>query len=150
MTSHSGALGLSFLQLVARDRGPPDGLYLRSVQLPTRTRLTYLLLVLKDNCARRVGKHGLRYTLPLLRRDIGWLIAARPESVTRAARELRDDGIAFFSGKQVKVPDERRLRAEMMATEKGRAGLQALSLNHTGFRNVQGQRTIHSGSRSPR
>lgn len=136
LTRHSGGLGLSFLRLVARDRGPPDGLYLRSPQLPTRTRLVYLLLILKENCARREGKYGLQYNLPLLRRDIGWLIASRPESVTRAAHELRENGIAFFSGKQVRVPDERRMREEMMATEKGRAGLLALSLNQEGFHDL--------------
>ena len=33
------------------------------------------------------------------------MLATRPETVTRAIRSLRDDGLAFFEGRRVIVTD---------------------------------------------
>jgi CRP-like cAMP-binding protein len=109
LVSTNSGLGQQFLRLLAQDRGPPDSLLLRGRQLPLRTRLIHLLLILKDRYAKSVAGGGLRFELPLLRRDIAALLGTRPESVTRAIKELDRDGLARFNGRSVTVPDPARL-----------------------------------------
>jgi CRP-like cAMP-binding protein len=109
MVSTNSGLGQQFLRLIAQDRGPPDSLLLRGRQLPLRIRLVHLLLILKDRYAESAPGNGLHFELPLLRRDIAALLGTRPESITRAIKELGHDGIARFNGRSVTVPDAARL-----------------------------------------
>jgi CRP-like cAMP-binding protein len=102
-------LGRKFLKALARDRGAPDGLLLRGQQLPLRIRLIHLLLILKDRYAENKPDGSLSFELPLLRRDIAALLGTRAESVARAIKELKKDGIANFKGRNVLIPDEGRL-----------------------------------------
>ncbi|MDH3712694.1 MAG: Crp/Fnr family transcriptional regulator [Gammaproteobacteria bacterium] len=101
-----------FLHTLARDRGPADGLLLRSQHTPVRVRLVYLLLILLNDYGSKLPDNSIEYRLPLKRHDIGSLIGSRPESVTRAIRELEHDGVAFFRHRNVSVPDMARLFAE--------------------------------------
>jgi CRP/FNR family transcriptional regulator len=103
------ALVRRFLYTLARDRGPADGLLLRSQHTPVRVRLVYLLLILLDDYGSKLSDSSTEYRLPLKRYDIGSLIGSRPESVTRAIRELERDGVAFFRHRHVSVPDMARL-----------------------------------------
>ena len=98
-----------FLRTLARDRGPPDALLLRGQHLPVRVRLVHLLLVIRNQFSEIADDGTLTFELPLTRRDIASLLAARPESITRAIAELKRDDIALFSGRQVRVPDPERL-----------------------------------------
>lgn len=93
-----------FLCALARDRGPRDALVLRGQHIPVRIRLCNLLLMMtkSENCDQ-VGACIL--TLPILRREIAALLATRPESIARAIKELRDDGVAIFKGRTVSVPN---------------------------------------------
>jgi CRP/FNR family transcriptional regulator len=93
-----------FLRALARDRGPRDALVLRSQHIPVRIRLCNLLLMMiKDENCEKGGTCILK--LPILRRDMAALLATRPESITRAIKELRDDGIVVFKGRTVSVPN---------------------------------------------
>ena len=101
-----------FFRLVARDRGPPDALMLRGQHLPVRVRLVYLLLTTKDRHAELRPDGSLVYRLPLSRKEIASLIAAQPETVTRAIKALENDGIAQFYNRKVVVPDPAKLYEE--------------------------------------
>ncbi len=105
------AFARQFFRTLARDRGPRDALLLRGQHIPVRTRLVNLLLLMNtnDTCPEN-GTCVMR--LPMLRRDIAALLAARPESIARAIRELGQDGIALFSGRTVTIPSLDALSAE--------------------------------------
>lgn len=103
------ALGLRFLRTLARDRGPSEAPLLRSPHLPVRMRLVHLLLVLKDSCAASSTDGELVLELPLSRSDIAAMVGARAETVTRTIRDLQDEGVVRFCGRQVIVPELDRL-----------------------------------------
>ncbi len=47
----------------------------------------------------------------LARRDLAAMIGIRPDTMCRAIKPLEEDGVAYFSGRSVPVPDvKRRLR----------------------------------------
>ena len=106
-----------FLRLLARDEGPPDSLLLRNTHLPVKMRLTNLLVIFKRLFARQTSDGTLVFELPLYRKDISTMIAARPETVTRAIKELESDGLAHFSGRKISVPDIKRLAESVMDSE---------------------------------
>lgn len=86
------------------------------LRVATRTlerRLQDLLLQLLPGCGE-VGPCGTRarLELPLSRRDLAAMLGVRPETVARAARQLGELGLARFEGRQVDIPDLRRLRRE--------------------------------------
>ncbi len=100
-----------FFRTLARDRGPRDALLLRGQHIPVRTRLINLLLLMNtDEMCPDDGECVLK--LPMLRRDIAALLAARPESIARAIKELGQDGIAIFSGRTVTIPNLDALTVE--------------------------------------
>jgi len=101
-----------FFRMLARDRGPPEALLLRGQHLPVRVRLVYLLLTTKDRHAELTQDGQLIYHLPLSRKNIASLIAARPETVTRAIKELGEDGVAVFHNRKVVVPNPAKLYEE--------------------------------------
>ncbi len=100
-----------FFRILARDRGPKDALILRGQHIPIRIRLVnLLLLMLTHEMSDRNAAYVIQ--LPMLRRDIAALLAARPESVARAIKELGRDGIATFTGRTVDIPDVNALLRE--------------------------------------
>lgn len=101
-----------FLRALARDRGPRDALLLRAPYTPVRTRLIYLLHIMQDHNPSRNSNRELVIHLPLLRRDIASMLGARPESIARAIKELKQDGIAVFRGHNVTVPEPEKLYQE--------------------------------------
>ncbi len=112
-----------FLRALARDRGPRDALVLRSQHIPVRIRLcNLLLLMIKSEDCEKGGACILE--LPILRRDIAALLATRPESITRAIKALKEEGIALFKGRTVTVPNLVALYAESnQPPTKNEAGL---------------------------
>ena len=102
-------LGRQFLHTLARDPGPPDALLLRAPHVPAHVRLVSLLLILRDQFAVTSADDSAEFDLPITRRDIAALLAMRPETVSRAIKELEDDGIAIFSDRHVVVPYLERL-----------------------------------------
>ena len=104
------SLSKLFLRLVALDRGPPDSLLLRNTHLSVKLRLINLLLILKRDFAKQHLNGKLVFELPLYRKDISTMIAARHETITRAIRELHQDDLAHFHRRTVVVPDIERLK----------------------------------------
>ncbi len=105
MIASSSALARRFLQIIGRDPGPQDALLLRG-QRPLRVRLIYLLMILRKFYGEGLREgNDLRFSLPITRLQIAALLGARPESVTRAIKELEQDGILLFHGKEVNIPD---------------------------------------------
>lgn len=104
-----GALALRFLRSLASDKGPIDGLLLRSPRLPVHIRLIHLLLVLRGQCAVPMPPDGLLYHLRIKRKDIAAMIGARIETVSRAIQRLEIGGLVRFNGREVTVPNVQQL-----------------------------------------
>lgn len=104
------SLSKQFLRMMALDRGPPDSLLLRNSYLSVKTRLINLLLILKRDFAKQHINGKLVFELPLYRKDISTMVAARQETVARAISELQQDNLAHFNRRTVVVPDLERLK----------------------------------------
>ncbi len=98
-------LGLRFLKRMAEDLDAAEDKFLQTTSFDIRARLAHLLLVLKDRFASEEKDGALKLELPLSRQDMAAMIGVRPETMSRAIRKFEDDGIAFFSGRTVQVPD---------------------------------------------
>lgn len=105
-----------FLKTLARDRGPAEGLLLRSPQLPVRIRVINLLLVLSRHIHDTdvaSGKNGpTRFILPLKRQQIASMVGARNETLSRTLAALQEEGLVKFKGREVVIPDYGRLKIE--------------------------------------
>jgi CRP/FNR family transcriptional regulator len=87
------------------------------LRMATRTlewRLQELLLQLLPGCGH-VDDSGNQAVLelPLSRRDLAAMLGVRPETVARAVRQLGEQGLATFRGREITIPDLRRLRKEI-------------------------------------
>lgn len=87
------------------------------LRVATRTlelRLQDLLLQLLPGCGE-VEESGnrARLELPLSRRDLAAMLGVRPETVARAVRQLGEQNLARFNGREIEIPDLRRLRREV-------------------------------------
>lgn len=98
-------LGHRFLARISANLQDAEAARLTAAGLPLRAQLAHLLLVFKDRFGS-VGEDGaLRIALPLARRDLAAMLGARPESLSRALRQLENDGVARFEGRAVVIPD---------------------------------------------
>ncbi|MCB1153987.1 Crp/Fnr family transcriptional regulator [bacterium] len=113
---HNPAVGLAFLQHIARDLGESEELRLQAVTLPVRTRLANLLLALKDVFSTVDDDGNIVIELPMSRQDIADMVGARPETIARTIRSLQDDGVATFKGREVMVRDLDALLDELEPT----------------------------------
>ena len=98
-------LGLRFLKRLADDLDTAEDKFLQSTSFDILARLAHLLLVLKDRFTSEEKDGALKLELPLSRQDMAAMIGVRPETMSRAIRKFEDDGIAYFSGRTVQVPD---------------------------------------------
>ena len=114
---HNPILGLQFLARAAKDLGQAEEHYFQSVTFSVRARLAHLLLVLKDRYGEVADDGTLSIELPLSRKDVAALIGARPESTSRAIRQLKEDGVAYFSGQTVHISAVENLVGELGADD---------------------------------
>ena len=98
---------------MARDLGAAEERILQSVTLSVRAQFAHLLLVLKDRYATSAKDGTFELELPLARQDLAAMIGIRPETMSRAIKQLEEDGVAYFSGRSVQVPDVKRLLREI-------------------------------------
>jgi CRP-like cAMP-binding protein len=98
-------LGLRFLKRMAEELDTAEDKFLQTTSFDIRARLAHLLLVLKDRFAAEEKDGALKLELPLSRQDMAAMIGVRPETMSRAIRKFEDDGVAYFSGRTVQVPD---------------------------------------------
>jgi CRP/FNR family transcriptional regulator len=99
------ALGLRFLGRLAGDLQQTEETLIAERTLPVRARLAHALLVLKDRFDTVDESGAITLELPFSRQDLACLIGARPESLSRAIRELEEAGVARFQGRTVILPD---------------------------------------------
>ena len=111
--SSNPQLGLRFLERTAKALGEVEERFFEVAALSVRVRLVHLLLLLRDKCGRFSADGTLVLDLPLTRQDLASMIGARPESVSRAFSELKEDGLAQSSGRQVHVTQYERLKEEL-------------------------------------
>jgi CRP/FNR family transcriptional regulator len=95
----------AFARRLASDLQHADQAQEKTIHLQVRARLACFLLSLRDRHGE-VDDHGnLLISLPMSRREIASTIGTRPESLSRAIRNLHDTGTAKFMGKRVVVRD---------------------------------------------
>lgn len=107
------ALGLQFLQRIAKDLQDAEETILQTTTLPIRTRLAHLLLTLKERYGRVDETGTITIQLPLARQDIAAILGTRPETIARTIRGLDNEGVARFSGRTVVVENLDRLLDEI-------------------------------------
>ena len=80
---------------------------------PLESRLLDLLLQLLPSCGRTDESANRAWLeLPLSRRDLAAMLGVRPETIARAVRQLGELGLAMVSGREVHIPDLKRLRRD--------------------------------------
>ncbi len=101
------ALGLNFLKRAAKELGDAEQRFHDSVTLDMRTRFAHLLLVMQQQqkYVRGDSDGSAELLLPISRSDIAAMLGVRRETVSRAIRVLEESGVAYFSQRQVLVPD---------------------------------------------
>jgi CRP/FNR family transcriptional regulator len=120
LLEHNPTLGQHFLTSLAEGYREAESERVLASVLPLKARVAHLLLVLKDRFGTGTDEGTLTIDLPLSRRDIASMVAARPESLSRAIRELEDEEVATFNGRAVVVPDLDRL-IDLVDSETGAA-----------------------------
>ena len=98
-------LGLAFLRRTAENLKDAEDTRLREFAMPLRVRLAHLLLVFKDRFGSVSDDGTIAIDLPLSRQDIAAMLGVRPESLSRAIRQLEEAGCARFARRRVLVPD---------------------------------------------
>ena len=98
-------LSRSILKHMGKDLHDATEARVQGVHLHVMARLAHLLLRLRDRHGKG-DKHGkIVITIPMSRQDMASAIGTRPESLSRAIRELEKKGVAQFSGKRVVIHD---------------------------------------------
>jgi CRP-like cAMP-binding protein len=107
------ALRSEFARLLALELKGYGEARLHMATRTVETRLLDLLAHLMPSCGR-VDEDGLGawLDLPLARRDLAAMLGVRPETVARSLRHLSAQGLADFHGREVRIPDLRRLRKD--------------------------------------
>ena len=98
-------LGLKFLSHLATDLESAQEAILKQGTLPVRTRLSHLLLTMKDRYGKMNGSGFLEITLPVNRQEMASLLATRPETLARTFHAMAEDQVLKVSGRKVVVPD---------------------------------------------
>lgn len=116
-------LSLAFLHRLAVDLRESEEAFLRSASMPVRRRLGHLLLSLRDRHGVVDDTGNLIIKLPMARRDVAAMLGTRPETVARTLKALEGDGVAFFRGRRVTVPDLDALMDEVEPEGDGYVGV---------------------------
>lgn len=98
-------VGHQFLRHMARDLELSDNEQLNMATLDVRTRLSHLLLTLKDRFSEVDDDGNIIVELPLSRQDMASMLGTRPETIARTIKGLETDGVARFNGRTVTVSD---------------------------------------------
>lgn len=115
-------IGHRFLGRIADNLHQAEDAKVDALTLPLRAQLAHLLLTFKDRYATVADDGAMTIDLPLSRRDIAAMLSARPESLSRAIRQLSDAGVAVFDGRTVTVPDLDDLIDELEPAESNGRG----------------------------
>ena len=105
LLQHNPSLGLRFLERIADDLESVEESLLQRATLPIRTRLAHLLLTLKFRYGEADNDGTIKIDLPMQRQDLAALLATRPETLARAFKAMKVDGVLTSSGRTVTIPD---------------------------------------------
>lgn len=94
-----------FLVSLARDSRDSEESALVYRFLPVRARLAHVLLGLKEHSDEVDERGNITIELPCSRKELASLIGVRPESLSRAIRQLDQAGVVRFRGRCVIIPD---------------------------------------------
>lgn len=106
-------LGMLFLEHTAQALGEAEERLFQVAALSVRTRIIHLVVLLRDHYGTTTSDGTVFVELPMTRRDLAEMIGARPESVSRALRDIQDDGLMDLSGRTVRVNRVDRLIDEL-------------------------------------
>jgi len=107
------SVGLHFLKRSIGELEHAHDKLFRQATLSNRDQLVHLLLILVSRHGRQLKNGAQLIELPVSRRDLASMIGTRHETISRIIGRLEIDGIAYFSGRQVTIPNVETLRAEI-------------------------------------
>ena len=87
--------------------------YFQNAAHSLRTQLIRQLLLFKGRYGKKSIDGTIRLDLPISRSDMAAMFGVRLESLSRAIREMRDDGLVHFSGRTAHILDVQELFDEM-------------------------------------
>ena len=105
LLEHNPSLGLRFLERIAKDLESVEESLLQRSTLPIRTRLAHLLLTLKFRYGSADNDGAIKIDLPMQRQDLAALLGTRPETLARAFKAMKMDGVLSSSGRMITIPD---------------------------------------------
>ena len=105
LIERSATLANRLLEQLAEEAEELEHQLLSHRSLSVRARLAQLLFELKDRFGDVDDEGAIHIELPISRSDISELIGARPESLSRAIRELEHPVVVRFDGRHVVIPD---------------------------------------------
>ena len=106
------SVGLHLLKRSIGELEHAHDMLFRQATLSNRDQLVHLLLILVVRHGRRLESGAQVDRASSLRRDLASMIGTRHETISRIISRLETDGIAYFSGRQVTIPNVETLRAE--------------------------------------
>jgi CRP/FNR family transcriptional regulator len=109
LLERNSQLSLNFLESTTRALGYAEEDYFQNATHSLRTQLIRQLLVFKGRYGKKSADGTIRLDLPISRGDMAAMFGVRPESLSRAIRELRDDGLVRFSGRTAHILDVEEL-----------------------------------------
>lgn len=96
---------LSLLRRIAREASQAELMRAVSMDCSARARFARLLISLRHHHGWVSDNGDLFLDLPVSRKDLASSIGTRPETVSRLIEAFEADGIAFFKGREVRIPD---------------------------------------------
>jgi CRP-like cAMP-binding protein len=99
----------ALLRSASLDAATAEEKYCQQVSLTAKARFARLIMELAEDERMAATGDSVSFELPLQRQDLGALMGAVPETLSRMVRLFEDQGLAVFSGRHVTVPSLMRL-----------------------------------------
>lgn len=106
-------LGMRFLERTTQALGEAEDRLFQIAALSVRTRIIHLLILLHGHYGTTTSDGTLFVELPMTRNGLADMIGARPESVSRAFKDIQADGLLDWSGRTVRIDRVDRLIDEL-------------------------------------
>lgn len=96
---------LSLLRRIAREASEAELLRAVSMDYSARARLARMLMSLRHHHGWVNENGDLMIKLPVSRKDLASAIGTRPETISRLIEAFESDNVAYFKGREVRIPD---------------------------------------------
>ena len=104
LLDHNAQLGIQFLRRTQANLNDAQDKLVNHATLSNRAKLVHCLLVLMDRYGKNQADGTRLIDLPISRRDLASMVGTRHETLSRIIGRLEKDGVAFFSGRSVAIP----------------------------------------------